>query len=126
MKRWFNEKVFMYIALVLLLVSGVLSAINGFDNRRAISEARDERAEYLESSRELMAGLRDAEDLVQESLVELGKIKSLHDELREQVEGIGTVTQDVGDDSVGIGIESDENLRIIRELRKRFRESEEK
>lgn len=126
MKRWFKyvKENIIYIALFLLIVFSVLGGVQGCVNRSALTDASAERAEYIKESRELMERLQESQDLVRESLRQLGEIRQLHNELREQIEGIGEITQSVGDDSIGIGIESDENLRIIRELTKRIRASE--
>lgn len=128
MKRWFNyvKERTMPIIVIGLFILGILTGLQGCYTRRAINEARAERDQYIERSRELMAGLQQSEDLVRESLGELGEIKQLHSELRDQITEIGKSTQGVGDSSVGIGIRSDENLRIIRELRSRVGERKEK
>jgi hypothetical protein len=110
------------IVLVLLITINVWGLAAGINNGRSLDEARTELSEYRELSEQLEEGLRESKDLVRECLDTIGRVEQLYTELEETVAGIGTTTESVGDNSIGLGIKSDENLRIIRELRKRLEE----
>lgn len=127
MKRWFKhvKENIIYVLASLLLITNLFAVYQGYTNRRSMDDATSERAEYLETSRELVDRLHESEALARESLRDIRKLGQLHAELREQIEEFGRIAQAVGDDSIGIGITSDENLRIIRELRRRYSENEE-
>lgn len=113
------------ILLLVLICAVTFSVVQGCTNGRAITDVSEQRDAYFNTSGELMDGLQESQELIRQSLVTVGRIERVYSELKITVDEIGVATQGVGDESIGIGITSDENVRIIRELRSRLVEDEE-
>lgn len=108
------------LALGIVIVWG-LSFRNEY--RVDTEQADTERAAYLELSRNTVDAINSAEESIGRSVTAVESVETRLESVETGIAELKAGTYESGDLATAVGITSDENIRLIRELSKRLSET---
>lgn len=122
MKTWY-ETILFYSAVALMLSISIFGFIRGNERSRAIGEIGVQFTEYRSLSDETLGLVHGIAVEVEQSRNTLNGVSRRLEDVSYVVDELTRENRVSGDAIIELGIDSDENVRIIRELRRRATES---